>query len=680
MAKDQEILTLMDILKPCKNGEPVRFVLIDGAPGIGKSTLAWQVCRKWARKELGSAKQYKLVVLIRLREKKAQEACYLEDLPLPCDDTADALTAIGKGERVLIVCDGLDELPYEKRQENSVYINLLKGKLLPEATIIVTSRPSANADLWKHCQHRIDRHLEVIGFTKTDIRLFAESVFKDEILESFWTYITANPPINSMMRIPLNADIIALIYQTHYDASTSFPTTMTRLFDALTRALICRHVPLCQNSDFQMPESLHCIHEIDNLPSQVGKHFLELARIAYKGICEDKCVYTNLAFDFEHLGLMEKIIIADVAQHRKCFYTFLHHTLQEYMAALHIAIELSKCLNSLEFEIERKDVIARFLAGFCDDDHEYKQNLCKWFQHFFGDICFDRSRALQLVHCAYECPSIMQGLKVQYNEEKNAFIVVEPKVGIDWYAMGYCISHFDERWGLHATSLRKENIDLLVQGLGSSPPTSASSGSLQYLQISKSDLPFSQLMTCLEKFCHLQCLELLYVSLNDDDTETLKKLITAKGGPKSLTYQTVNENTHARSLIPMLLEDSSLEELVVRTGSVVNMDTELLPSTNVNLKKLTISCELVQPLAILLPNTSLTHLVVKNQVYHSDLPFLTDLVQSHPKLQVLELGLIVDYNRNPLAPEYKQLTSDSTDLQQLVEVASSCSKELKLQK
>ena len=104
--------------------------------------------------------------------------------------------------------------------------------------------------------------------------------------------------------------------------------------------------------------------------------------------------------------------------------------------------------------------------------------------NLLGDICFDRSRALQL-HPLCTCPSIMQGLKVQYNEEKNAFIVVEPKVGIDWYAMGYCISPYDERWGLHATSLRKENIDLLVQGLGSSPSTSVSSGRLQYLHISK---------------------------------------------------------------------------------------------------------------------------------------------------------------------------------------------------
>ena len=119
----------------------------------------------------------------------------------------------------------------------------------------------------------------------------------------------------------------------------------------------------------------------------------------------------------------------------------------------------------------------------------------------------------------------------------------------------------------------------------------------------------------------------------------------------------------------MLLDDSSLEELVVRTGSEVNMDTGLLPRSNSNLTKLTISCELVKPLAALLPKTSLTHLVVDTLVYDSDLPFLTSLVKYHSTLKVLELGKIVEYVSTP-KPTYTSLTSASHNLRKLVEVAS----------
>ena len=266
----------------------------------------------------------------------------------------------------------------------------------------------------------------------------------------------------------------------------------------------------------------------------------------------------------------------------------------------------------------------------------------------------------------------MHDLKVEYSE-KNAFIVVEPEVGIDWYAMGYCINRFDERWGLHATSLRKENIGLLEKGL-KSPPTSKSpptmSGGLKYLHISKSEVSVSEVITSLGKFCQLECLELLYVKIDEKDEEALKKLIAVASGPKSLTYRTGNKYTHTRSFIPMLLYFSSLEELVVITGSEVNVDTELLPHNNTNLKKLTISCELVQPLAALLHKTSLMiHLVVDSLVADSDLPFLTSLVGSHQKLQILELEKIVHYASNP-NPTYTSLTSASQNLRQLVEVAS----------
>ena len=156
---------------------------------------------------------------------------------------------------MLIVCDGFDELPDEQRQTGSVYIDLLNGRLLPEATIIVTSRPSVSADLHSLCQHNIDRHLEVIGFTKEDIKRFAESVFSGDILKGFLSYITSNPPIYGMMYIPLNAVIVALIYQDSYDTDTPFPTTMTQLFDALTRALIRRHLVSTNRSlrSFHMP-------------------------------------------------------------------------------------------------------------------------------------------------------------------------------------------------------------------------------------------------------------------------------------------------------------------------------------------------------------------------------------------------------------------------------------------
>ena len=38
-------------------------VLVEGAPGVGKTTLSWEICKRWARGEL--FQQYLVVMLLR---------------------------------------------------------------------------------------------------------------------------------------------------------------------------------------------------------------------------------------------------------------------------------------------------------------------------------------------------------------------------------------------------------------------------------------------------------------------------------------------------------------------------------------------------------------------------------------------------------------------------------------
>ena len=336
-------IALEDILKP-EEGRAVRCVLIEGAPGVGKSTLAWEVCHKW--EELETVKQYELVVLVRLREKRAQEACYLRDLlPFPSEISMEGLIEAieeGGGKGMLVICDGFDELPQEQRQEGSIYIELIKGRVLPEATVIVTSRPSVSADLWSQCQRYIDRHLEVLGFTRDNINEYAASVFSDDEYAHlcFVSYITSNPSIYEMMYLPLNAAIVALTYESY---PSNNPTTMTQLYmyDALTRALIRRHLVSTHRvpSDFCMPKSLQSKEDINKIPSDIAEQLYKLARVACDGLIIDRYVFTDLDEDFEHLGLMKKTTSTDPSVGPVCSFSFFHLTLQEYMAALHFALQ-----------------------------------------------------------------------------------------------------------------------------------------------------------------------------------------------------------------------------------------------------------------------------------------------------------------------------------------------------
>ena len=666
--REKAPIALDHILKPREDGRPVRCVLVEGAPGIGKSTLAWEVCHKW--EELESVKQYELVVLVRLREKKAQEARCLGDL-LPCDATTnmkELLAAIGEGDGMLIVCDGFDELPREQRQEGSVYIDLLKGRLLAEATIIVTSRPSVSAELWSLCQHNIDRHLEVIGFTREDIKRFAESVFSGDILAGFLSYITSNPPVYGMMYIPLNTVFVALIYQDSYDTDTPFPTTMTQLFDALTLGLIRRHlVSTCQvPSEYCMPPSLQRSEDISKLPPVVAQQLLQLAKVAYESLCEKKYVFTDLGEDFEHLGTMKKTTSVNVCTGPGCSYSFLHLTLQEYLTALHIAIVNPSGFELVEW-LKEGSVVVRFLAGMSRHDDYHSHPVYQELVH----VQLLASEGLPLVHCAYECPSIMDSVKVDYSIVD--IIDVRPVVGFDWYATGYCISHFDERWGLEiGDDMGMEGVNLLVKGLRSSP---IAKKRIRYLRLLLQSLFFSQIITPLKEFCKLHRLTIFihHDYYDHDDEVILEQLIAPGSGLRRLEYHNIRiSDLHMNTLIPLLFQPSSLQELALNLGlEDIVLHDELLPHENTNLKELTISRNLLRPLAALIVNiTSLTYLEISILLPDSGLPVLTNIVQSHHTLEVLHITSIY-YNSN----------ENETNLLQLIEAAgNSRLKKLRLHK
>ena len=344
-------IALEDMLKPEEDGKPIRRVLVEGAPGAGKSRLAWELCHRW--EELDSVKHYKLVVLVQLRGKRAQEAKILRDLfPLSKNiNIEQVIDAIGNGDGVLIILEGFDELPHEQRNKGSVYIDLIERKeLLPEATVIITSRPSVSAYLMKY---PIDRRLEILGFTEAKIEDYARSVnFSDsKTRDDFLEYINSNPVIKGMMYLPLNAVFVASIFEVYHRTDLPYPKTMTQLYDAVTRSLIRRHlvdIKMVPPEYTMLIQSLQCMEDdINRLPDSVPKQLLELARIAFEGLLNEQYVFTypgfwNEPYD-DHLGMMKKTVSLDDphATGPKFTFTFLHLTLQEYLSALHMSLASS---------------------------------------------------------------------------------------------------------------------------------------------------------------------------------------------------------------------------------------------------------------------------------------------------------------------------------------------------
>ena len=280
-------IQLEDIFKETKGHRKV--ILLEGAPGCGKSALSVYICQQWEKGQLFN--QFKLVILIRLRDPVIREAKGLADL-LPCPDTTTAQQIAARMlanncQDVLFILDGWDELPTNLRI-NSIFHQLVQpglpqSNLLCESTVIVTSRLIASGDL----HQIISSHIEILGFTADELHQFFTKCLKGdtEAVKTLLERIEENPEVAGSCYLPLNATILVHLFKS--DRNT-LSTTLYGIFSSLILNCIKRHLKLrTQYKDVS-------IESLDQLPEFAKRPFSVLCQLAYDGVMEDKIIFTSL--------------------------------------------------------------------------------------------------------------------------------------------------------------------------------------------------------------------------------------------------------------------------------------------------------------------------------------------------------------------------------------------------
>ena len=145
---------IAEILAPLKTSNDPQFVLIEGAPGIGKSLLLKHIAYLWATKQI--LQNFKLVFLLCLHDPALQQMSLIDDLLQPfCKrekGATEIVDACGKyfvnnaGEDLALLFDGYDEYP-ESLRKYSLIADILKRDVLPYCGLIVSSRPHASVNL-----------------------------------------------------------------------------------------------------------------------------------------------------------------------------------------------------------------------------------------------------------------------------------------------------------------------------------------------------------------------------------------------------------------------------------------------------------------------------------------------------------------------------------------------------
>ena len=212
-------------------------VLVEGAPGIGKTMLALHLCRLWAENKLLS--EYDIVLLVPLRRFSAEDAKSLKVRSLlemySGEECANEIVRSG-GEKVLIILEGWDELPPELRNEFTLFSDIINGLKLPKASVIITSRPTLANELY----NLVDRRVEVLGFEQQQITSFVCQCFPAETSDSvgdkdgtspaaskILEFLDNNPHMKALAHIPLTLTIICCVFGKNDGA---LPETLTELY------------------------------------------------------------------------------------------------------------------------------------------------------------------------------------------------------------------------------------------------------------------------------------------------------------------------------------------------------------------------------------------------------------------------------------------------------------------
>ena len=239
----------MDQIASKVNGKFSKLVVIKGAPGGGKTTLSWELCRRWANGEGWT--DYSLVVLLRLRDENVHEAVELVDL-FQCGDTdvsksVHTIIRKNQGQDVLFILEGLDELPPSLRQKYSIFMKLITGCLLPASTVLVTTRPWAVCNLPVTCSSRLDQFIEILGFSSKQIQEYIDLMIKDGAPPELRKYIDSNPRISSAMYNPLHARIVVEVYRENHENSNSctIRTTTEPEVDKKSKSIFPIYIVFC---------------------------------------------------------------------------------------------------------------------------------------------------------------------------------------------------------------------------------------------------------------------------------------------------------------------------------------------------------------------------------------------------------------------------------------------------
>ena len=611
---DDKITKMTAIFRPHPDCQKPRILLIEGEPGMGKTTYSQKLAYDWANKHDEwdtSFPSIEVLLLLRCNDVKYGIWEAIDDQLLPDDIDEQAKENFFRYIREnqaksLVLLDGLDEVPDSFKLD--MYYSLVQSKLLPACHVVITSRHEVGKKVRPYC----DTLWEIVGFTYNDAKSFIRKYFKGKeqlaakLIKRLQIYEYEyddddddDDPLKTLGELtknPLNTALLCCLFE---DFEGVLPRSRTELYVEIVTFVLRRY------------EEKNGLESSDgDLISGYKEELFLLGSFALESLLKGESYFEKKEDTVKPINFGFLSFQQGGAKRKPCTrYAFLHKSFQEFFAGFFLAsqvISKERDLTSVvgdERYLDELRQVVLFMSGIIAFWSE--ETVLSFFIIIAKNINFaeDHKSYMRLAcDCLLECSSVKESLKTR--------LVCSLGENLDMSS-------------LTEVNFRETRIhDAGAAAISMAITANSSLTSLDLSSNSISDAGASSLSQLLTANSSLTSLDLSDNSIGDAGASSLSQVLTANS---SLTSLHLSDNSigeaGASSLSQVLTANSSLTSLYLSDNSIGDAGASSLSQA-------------------LTANSSLTSLHLRrNKIGEAGASSLSQALKANSSLTSLDLGL-----------------------------------------
>ncbi|XP_067308675.1 NACHT, LRR and PYD domains-containing protein 1 homolog isoform X2 [Pseudorasbora parva] len=333
---------LNSLFDPDSHGISRSAVILQGNSGNGKSFTVQKIMLDWASGDLYKGR-FDIVFHLKCTEinRITGENSLVEILSYSCSLSSDQISQVlqHSPEKVLFIIDGFDELrltqdnhdmspntdPLQKAPAEVILCDLLRGRILPESFLLVTSRSTATDTLSKLLKGP-QRFSEIMGFSEKGVEEYFQKFFQnEEHFRKAYTLVKAIETSLTACSIPVVCWIICTTIKEQFkigaDVTRGLETT-TSIYVDFVSTLLDHH---CQGLSQSVPTLLKSLGQL-----------AERGMLEQQVLFDEKSVNETVADPVGSPFLCKFLFKRRIRQ--ETMFSFMHLSFQEFFTALYYVL------------------------------------------------------------------------------------------------------------------------------------------------------------------------------------------------------------------------------------------------------------------------------------------------------------------------------------------------------